>query len=546
MVRTVPLDALYPRGGLYIDFWRSAPRLTALLPHDFRDPRAWQRQAEVLERRPRDRESLRDVLAGQNRAFSAAPPALAQVERLADPRAVAVVGGQQAGLFTGPLYTIHKALTILRLAQEMEGRLGRPVVPVFWIASEDSDLAEIDNALVLDRQGAPRSISLQPPAHAAAGGRLPVSQVRFTDEVRGALEALAGCLPEGAFSGALLQALASCYAPGRSYPQAFARLMAWLFSAHGLVLVDPSDTGLKRLAGSLFRREIEERSPVSAAVIEQSAMLAAAGYRPHIEVRRDMLTLFHQDPDRQSVAVAGEGFLLRDSGRKLPAAELLTMLDSAPHLFSPNALLRPLYQDTLFPTLAAVLGPAELAYFSQLPAAYARMDIPMPILFPRASVTLLENKVARAMDRLGLDLGAVLTSGNGLLDTLLRKRIPADLARALADGRAAAEGTWKGLAAKVAGLDPTLGPTAGIASARVLRQFQFIEKKVLRASRRREGELRAAVEKVHSAIFPRGGLQERSLNAMPFLARHGTQLLDAEAAAVDIFSPVHHCVEVGP
>jgi bacillithiol biosynthesis cysteine-adding enzyme BshC len=459
---------------------------------------------------------------------------------------VAVVGGQQAGLFTGPLYTFHKALTILRLAGEMESRLGRPVVPVFWIASEDSDLAEIDNTLLLDAQGALRPVSLPRPAHAAAGGRLPVSQVRFTDEVRGVLDALAACLPESAFSAEIRQVLASCYAPGRSYPQAFARLMAWIFSGRGLVLVDPSDVRLKRIAGSLFRREVEERSPVSAAVLEQSARLSAAGYRPHIEVRPDMLTLFHQDPDRQAVAVGGDGFLLKGSGRKLSSAELLEILDSSPQLFSPNALLRPLYQDTLFPTLAAVLGPAELAYFSQLPAAYARLRIPMPILFPRASVTLLESKVARTMDRLGFDLGAVLTSGDGLLDAVLRKRIPADLAKALADGRAAAEGTWQGLAARITGLDPTLGPTAGIASARVLRQFQFLEAKVLRASRRREGELRAAVEKVTSALFPRGGLQERSLNAMPFLARHGMQLLDAEAAAVDIFSPVHHCVEVGP
>jgi uncharacterized protein YllA (UPF0747 family) len=220
------------------------------------------------------------------------------------------------------------------------------------------------------------------------------------------------------------------------------------------------------------------------------------------------------------------------------------MLDGSPQMFSPNALLRPLFQDTLFPTLAAVLGPAELAYFSQLPAAYARLGIPMPILFPRASVTLLEKKVESAMERLGLDLGGVLTSGGGLLDAVLRKRVPADLAQALADGRARAEGTWQELAARIAALDPTLRPTAAIASARTLRQFQFMEKKVLRAARRREGELRAAVEKITSALLPRGGLQERALNAVPFLARHGTGLLDAEAAAVDIFSPVHHCVEV--
>jgi bacillithiol synthase len=544
MAQSIPLGQLYPRGGLAVDCWEAAPRFTALLPHHFRDPLAFARQAEKLESRAMDRESLRDVLAGQNAAFSAAPEAMRQLERLADPRAVAVIGGQQAGLFSGPLYTIHKAATIVRLATEMEARLARPVVPVFWIASEDSDLAEIDHVFVTDQAGGLRRIAMARPD--AAADKLPVSRIRFGPDIGDALHALEDGLAPTAFSPGILEALRAAYAPGRSYPQGFARFMAALFSAQGLVLVDPSDSRLKLMAHGLFRREIEEASPVSTAVREQSGRMREAGYQPQIELRGDMLTLFHQDPGREAIALQGDGFLLKDSGRSLRAAELLRLLREEPDRFSPNAALRPLYQDSLFPTLAAVLGPSELAYFAQLTTAYERFGIPMPILFPRASVTLLEPKMGRILARLGLSVGDVLVRGETLLDELLKREIPPELSARLEDGRARVEEIWKDLTARITRLDPTLGPTADLASRAGLKQFEFIGKKITQAAKKRDETLRGQVERITAALFPRGGLQERTLTAVPLLARYGTRVLEEECRTLDIFEPVHHCIEIEP
>ena len=201
-----------------------------------------------------------------------------QIARITDPRAVVVIGGQQAGLFSGPLYTIHKAVTVLRLSAELEAELGRPVIPVFWIAAEDSDVAEVDHAVILDQAGELREVSLRQEGEPGGGpgasaGKPPVSTLRFGPEIGEAVAALAAALPEGAFATEMLEGVRAAYAPGRSYPQAFGRLMAWLFSGQGLVLVDPSDPRLKSMALPLFRREIEEKSPVSAAVREQSQRL---------------------------------------------------------------------------------------------------------------------------------------------------------------------------------------------------------------------------------------------------------------------------------
>jgi bacillithiol biosynthesis cysteine-adding enzyme BshC len=439
-------------------------------------------------------------------------------------------------------------VTILLLAARLEADLGRPVVPVFWIASEDSDLAEVDHALITDQNGELREISLRGASQPGAGteGKLPVSRVRLGEGIGEAIEALESALPVTAFSPDVLDALRSAYAPGRSFPQAFGRLMSSLFSRQGLVLVDPSDSRLKRIALPLFRREIEERSPVSAAVREQSQRLLGAGYAAQIELREDMLTLFHQDPAREAVAVSGDGFLLKGSGRSLSARDLIGALEKDPDSFSPNAALRPLYQDTLFPSAAAVLGPSELAYFTQLTIAYERMGIPMPILFPRASITLVEPKIGKSLAKYRLTLGEVLRRGAALIDEILKREIPPALTAHLADGRLQVQRIWGDLAKEIARLDPTLRQTAELATGASLKQFEFIEKKITQAAKKKDEILRGQVQRMLASLFPRSGLQERALNILPFLARYGMRVLEEESRAIDIFAPVHHCVEIEP
>jgi len=542
MVHSIALGSIPATSRLFADYCRGAGGVRDLIPRHFRDPGAFAAQARLLDGRSYDRRSLCGVLKEQNEHFGAAAPALAAIARLENPAAVVAIGGQQAGLFGGPLYTMHKALTILETARRAEAELGRPVVPLFWIASEDSDLAEVDHAWITDRDGALDALRMP----SGAPAKIPVSRIRLGEAVGPLLDRLAAALPEGDPAARVMADLRAAYTPGRTYPQAFAAWMAARFSPMGLALVDPADSRLKRLAHGLFDTEITGRSPVSSAVLEQTARLRAAGYEPQIELRDGFLTLFHQDPARDAITVTPRGFELKASGRRFTPGELSDLLERSPETFTPNAVMRPLFQDTMFPTLAVILGPAEVAYFCQLTLAYERMGIPMPLLVPRCSVTLVEYRVERLRQKLDVTLEQVLQRGERLIDDILRRDIPPGLTGRIAEGRARAEDTWKALVEELDRLDPTLHRTALIGAARAASQFDFIERKIAQAARRKNELLRRQVQRLTASLAPRGGLQERTLCAPPLLGTYGDRVMEAASSVIDPFVLEHRAVVLEP
>jgi bacillithiol synthase len=535
MVHSIDIADVPSTTPLFADFWKGKDAFRRLLPRHFMDPRAFPEQAGLLARGRYDRRTLCAVLREQNERYGAGAPTQGAIDALEGPGSLVVIGGQQAGLFGGPLYTVHKALTIMLLARRMQKELGKPVIPVFWIASEDSDLAEVNHTFVVDRDGRLRELRLRETAEA----KLPVSRVRFGEEIGPLVDELAAALPAAEDAESILADLRAAYSPGRTYPQAFGAWMTNIFGEQGLVLVDPSDVRLKRMAQPLFEREIRENSPVSIAVMAQTSRMMEAGYAPQIELREGFLTLFHQDPARQAIALRRNGFELKSTGKTFTTDELAALLERSPEKFTPNAVLRPLYQDTLFPTLAAVLGPSEIAYFSQLTLAYEKMGITMPIVFPRSSVTLIEPKIEKLMSKLRVGLRDLLLRGDRIIDDILKRELPASLDARISTGRATVTETWKTIIKEIDTLDPTLHRTAELGSGRALRQFDFMEKKIAQAARKKNGILRGQVERLVAALAPRNGLQERTLTALPFLVRYGKHIFMRAAEGIDPFAPEH-------
>ena len=536
----VPIGQLFPEKSIIADCWAAKESFTSLVPRHFLDAGSFHEIAEILGRRAYERKKLADILAAQNRRFAAGPETMTAIDRLRDPRSMAVVGGQQAGLFGGPLYTLYKALTVLVLAGRLEDMLKRPVVPVFWIASEDSDLQEVNHARFTDASGALSEISLG----GDVGGKLPVSRIPLGAGIADALSRLRSALPASPFSSEVMGALERACTPEATYPAAFGVWMQDCLRGRGLVMLDPADDGLKRIAAGLFSREISEKGPVSRAVLRQTERLRAAGYNSQIELRDGMLTLFSQDPSRDAIDVTDGGFQLKTSGRRLSRAELLSRLEENPGSFTPNAVLRPLFQDTILPTAAVVLGPSELAYWAQLPEAYAEMGIPMPVLFPRASFTLVEPKIGKLLEKHDISLADILLRKGRILDELAAREIPDSLMEKLREGVEESEEAWRALAEEAGRFEKTLTPTAESFSRAVSFRFQRMEKKIVKAAKRKNDLLREHVGRILASLYPDDGLQERSLILPPFIARYGRSVVDLVRENLDPFAAEHKIVRI--
>jgi bacillithiol biosynthesis cysteine-adding enzyme BshC len=528
-----------PPSVIFRDYLSGRPGARAFFQGGAWDLDAIAHAAERTLELPRDREALVRALVRQQQRRGA-QRAAAQAERLLDPRAVAVVSGQQAGLFGGPLYVLYKALGARRVARELEARRAQPVVPVFWVASDDHDFAEVRATTVIDDAGHLRTLRYAP--HAEPQGQ-PAARILLDDTLARLLDELEARLPDGPHKDAAVRRVRAAYAPGVSLAAAFAALLGALLP--DVVLLDPADAELKALMRPVLRREIEERSPSSRLAAECGAALLAAGYHQQVPVRPGFLNLFVlMDGERRALAHDDDTLELRGLGRRLPRAEALARLDTDPADWSPSALLRPLAQDFLLPTAAYVGGPAEIAYHAQLGPAYAHFGIPRPVLLPRPSLTLVEPSQARVLQAEGLSLPELQADPEGRVAQWAREAHP-QIEAAFASALLAVHREMANVEEVLGALDPTLRAAADAARGRAAHQIEALREKATRALKKRDQARADRLRRTRDTLMPGGLLQERGLGLVGLVARHGEALLDEIERRGDPWCTGHQVLELG-
>ena len=478
------------------------------------------------------------MLAEQNQRWGRDDAVRAQIERLRDPRAVAVVTGQQLGLFAGPLYTVYKALSAVRTAERVEAETGRPAVPVFWLAGEDHDTAEVESALFAHTAGGAAELRRvrYPMPSPRPVGRIVLGEA----ETRATLDALAAALPAGPHRDAALALAADAYRPGRTMRDAFATLLRALVP--DVVLMSVDDARLKALAAPVLAGEAAGWRATHAALVQRGERLAALGL--HEQVAPTPLNLFtlHDearlalDPDAAGGAVTRDGTLRFD--------DLAAAVRSAPEAFSPNVVLRPLVQDALLPTVAYVAGPGEAAYFAQLGPVYARFGVPMPAIVPRLSLTVVEPGIARILDRYGLGVPDLGGDRAALWRRLALEASDLDLEGAFAAIRAGAAGLLDPAEPLAGALSPSLPPAVGAAAHRIGAAIDRLETTLVRAEKRRHDDVRARLDRAATALWPGGTLQERALSPLQLVAGHGPDVFGPLVRAVPFDPSVHHVVRL--
>ena len=453
------------------------------------------------------------------------------LDRLALPGTVAVVTGQQVGLFSGPAYTIYKALTAMQLADNLSAR-GIPAVPVFWLATEDHDFAEIDHTFVFD--AAHRHIRLS--AEGGSTNQAPVGTVPLTDPPLAQLrEALAG-MP---FAEEVMGIVEGAYQAGETFGCAFQHLLQQIFGHHKLLFLDPLDHAIRELAAPVLRKALADAPALSEKLLARNKELEAAGYHAQVHVEKQTSLVFLLDGNRRLTLKRSNGdYVTRE--RRFSTAELSDLAD---HL-SPNALLRPVVQDFILPTVAYVGGPAELAYIAQSRVIYDDLLGRMPVVLARASFTLLDARTHKLMQRYGLTLPAFLHGEDALRKTIASKLIPASLTAGFEQVRGAIDAQMQHLHADVAAFDPTLAAALDKSRAKMQYQLSKMERKTAREKLRRDNRASEETSYMANLIFPEKHLQERYYSILPFLAKHGPQLVDTLAEFVNLDCPDHKVLVV--
>ena len=538
-VRPLPLDAIGASNLVRGLAARDAAAL-AFYAHDPHGPLA--EAASAAARQARHRDAVADVLAEQNRAWNAGDAVLDLVERLRDPASVAVVTGQQLGLFAGPLYTVYKALTAVRLAERLAEETGRPAVPVFWLADEDHDFAEVRGAVFTS--GRDVRFATYDDGRPLDGPRPPVGHIVLdAAALADTVAQLERALPDGPFRAEALHLARDAYRPGRTMRDAFALLLRSLVP--GIVLMSADDARLKRLAAPVLQREAADWRDTARAISEQTERLIAAGF--HAQIEPSPLGLFWTDAAgiRRPVdpREAG-GVTLRGTDERWTDAEWQARVARSPERVSPNVAIRPLVQDTLLPTAAYVAGPGEAAYYAQLAPVYARFGVPMPAIVPRLSLTLVETGVRKVLDRYGLTLADLRGPIGALWTRLALAASDADVPGTFADARDRAEHLADDLERLAAEVDGSLDGAAAAARQALRHALGRLETKTIRVEKRHHADVLARLERARAALWPAGALQERALSPLQPVALHGADVFQRVVAAVPFDPTVHHVVEM--
>jgi bacillithiol biosynthesis cysteine-adding enzyme BshC len=463
---------------------------------------------------------MASAIAAQQRRRRAPEAALAAARRLAEPDTVAILTGQQAGLFGGPQFTLLKALTALRLAEGVRRDHGVPAVAVFWIDAEDHDWEEVRSCAVLDAELTRHSVSLGRPAGAGTG---PVARVSLDESVGGAVASLFDLLPRTEFTETLLAQLGAAYAPGTGMADAFGRWLETVLGDRGLVVYDASDPATKPLASALFARELDEPGQTARIAAETGEALRRLGYHAQVVPQAQGVALFALDGGRHPIRVAGDQFLVGDT--PVPRPSLVAQALARPEAFSPNVLLRPIVQDALFPTVAYVSGPNELAYLAQLKGAYERFDVPMPLFVPRATATIVDSAGMKFLNRFSLPFERLQHGDEALLNHLLESQLPSSVEQAFQDATTSIEGRMAALIEAVPAIDRTLEGAARSTLGRMQHDLHTLHAKMIQAAKRRDETLHRQFQRTRRKDFPDGIPQERGVGFVYFLNKYGPALV---------------------
>lgn len=515
----LPFSQIPHTSRLFNDFLAYSPSIRQFYP---RSPYIGEWVTEESKQLSYDnsrRDRVSSILERQNKSWNSSPKTLENLDRLRK-GAAAIVTGQQVGLFGGPTFALYKALTAVKLAEEATNA-GVPAVPIFWLATYDHDLAEVNHVSVPGADGLLQTFT--GPTSGTTGA--PVSDLTLTDDITSVVDQAAAVLGDSEAT----HALRDNYRPGVSLGAAFAAFYSRIFAEWGVILLDASDPDLSRIAAPMYRASIERSEELVNALLERGRELEAAGYHQQVKVTPSSVLLFTKVDGVRTPIHRHEdgGFVLASETQpqKISQQDLLKRIDEHPEDFSPNVLLRPVVEDYLLPTLAYTGGAAETAYFGQSGVVYEKLLGRITPMVPRFSATIVEPKMQRLLEKHSITFTDVFEGPEALRREIASHSLPEDLQKAFEAANAAFESNFSTLKQKLEKLDRTLVDAAETSRSKMQHQLEKLHSQAARAESQKGELVSRHADILSQVLFPEKGLQERGIGGIYFMARYGSDLL---------------------
>ena len=541
-VETLPFDQIPHQTRLFLDYLRDPLTLRQFYPSAVRyHHELAQRVPEVLAAYRVDRNRVCDALEAMNRRWGAGQATLDNLQLLREPDCIAVVSGQQAGLFTGPLYTIYKALSAVKLAGCLRQR-DTKAVPVFWMAAEDHDFAEVAKAEFIGRDCQLKNVEVTNALHREGE---PVGQVVTDDSIDAAVDQLFELLPNSEFADDMKVLVKDAWQPGRGYVESFATMMTALLGRYGLIFLDPLDPELKKLAAPLYFEAAQRAPEIAAALEKRSSELESAGYHAQVLATANSFPLFLHDEQgrRHAVARIENGkYKAKEIDEEYTAEELAKLAQELPQRFSPNVTLRAVVQDYLLPTIAYYGGAAEIAYFAQTAEVYRVLERPATPILPRSSLTMIERHTGRVLERYSLTLKDFFEGLEPVIKRVVEEVLGADTAKLFAHSEENINHELDRLRQELESIDPTLAGALETGRKKINYQLDGLRTRFVRAQMSRDEAAHRQLQRAFEQLYPHKDLQERHINITSLLARHGTYVIEWIFNAINLGSTEHQIV----
>ncbi|UGB32567.1 MULTISPECIES: bacillithiol biosynthesis cysteine-adding enzyme BshC [Bacillaceae] len=501
-------------------------------------------RAEDLRERTYQREELATYLKNYtNRCLNSDEKILENIERLKNPDSLVVIGGQQAGLLTGPLYTIHKIISIIVLAEKEEKELGVPVIPVFWIAGEDHDFVEINHVFIEKNQIARKLAIKDSPVKKQPVSQLELNKQKTFDWIDQVFEAFG----ETDYSNQLISTLKQFAEESSTYVEFFEKVIMDLFKDKGLVLINSGDHELRKLEKSYFKSILEQNERIYDAVKEQQQKMQSLDYHPIIEMTDNSANLFyHHDGERFLLErISHNEYEVSEIGFTITRAELFDLIETNPEKFSNNVVTRPLMQEYLFPTLAFIAGPGEVTYWSELKGVFSLFDIKMPPVLPRLQMTILERAIDRNIKETGVELEAVLQEGvMSSMNNFLKEMSPVDMAPLIEEAKKEISEIHTKLVDAALLIDQSLEPMLKKNGHFIKEHLDFIYKTVENRKKQQHDSQLSKFKSIEQSLLPNLHPQERVWNVYYYLNKFGPNFVGELLNLSYSFNGTHKIVKI--